>query len=73
MSSEPTHARIVIDAESCVGSGNCTLTAPELFALDEERYVAVARIDELTDSGQIAAAKAAMEGCPAWAIEIRDS
>ena len=38
--------RIVIDRDTCIGSGNCTKMAPEVFDLDED---AIADFRETTE------------------------
>ncbi|GFH34812.1 ferredoxin [Streptomyces pacificus] len=62
-------ARVHLDASKCVTSGQCVLTAPEVFDQREEDGVGMVLTDtpapELLDRVREAAA-----GCPAAAIRL---
>jgi ferredoxin len=57
------------DTDACIGAGNCFVTAPGIFDIDQDGVVVVLRAD-LTDPGDVAAAVAARAGCPAAAIAV---
>lgn len=61
--------QIVIDYDRCVGSSICILTAPGVFALNDDRQSTV------TDAQGEDAEKVlqAAEGCPMLAISVVDS
>ena len=58
--------RIVIDADKCVGSGNCVFWAPNTFDLDDDATSVV--IDPAGDPED--RIRVAAEGCPAAAISV---
>jgi ferredoxin len=61
--------RIEADAGVCIGSGNCVLTAPDLFDQDDDGIVRVLQAEppsELEDDAHEAA-----ERCPSQAISLR--
>jgi ferredoxin len=60
---------VVIDRESCVGSGMCAATAPGTFALDAEGQAVVIA----PDGDPVAAVLDAAEGCPLMAIRVTDA
>lgn len=58
--------RIVIDADKCVGSGNCVFWAPNTFDLDDDaKSVVIDPAGDPEDRIRVAA-----EGCPAAAISV---
>ena len=58
--------RIVIDADKCVGSGNCVFWAPNTFDLDDDaKSVVIDPAGDPEDRIRVAA-----EGCPAAAIVV---
>ena len=62
--------RIKIDKMKCIASGNCRLTAPELFGSDEDGIVELLQPEPpgpLHEAARIAAA-----ACPAAVIIIED-
>ena len=62
--------RVIVDRDACIGSGNCVLTAPDVFDQDEEGTVVL--LDEepsgLDDDVRLAALQ-----CPALAITVEES
>jgi ferredoxin len=57
---------IRIDAERCMGSGNCLFWAPETFDLGDAGY-AVVLAPASTDQERI---RIAAQGCPVGAISV---
>jgi ferredoxin len=66
-----TGMRVHIDRDSCIGSGNCVLTAPEVFDQDEHDGVVRLRTSE-PPAAQHAAVREAADRCPAAVISIAD-
>lgn len=61
--------RITVDRDRCCGSGNCVLTAPEVFDQDDvEGLVLLLRAEPPGEVAERAAR--AVELCPAGAISI---
>ncbi|ALE84614.1 Ferredoxin [Pseudonocardia sp. Ae406_Ps2] len=61
--------KVEVDQHACVGSGQCLLTAPDVF--DQRDSDAV--VELLTDTppdGQEQAVRNAAHGCPAAAITV---
>lgn len=58
------------DRTRCVGSGNCVLTAPEIFDQDDSGLVAIRAASPPAELRK--AARAAAAHCPAAALTIRD-
>ena len=58
--------RIVVDLAKCQGYGNCVLSAPQIFDLDDKGKVVV-----LDPGGfDVASARAAVRACPARALDL---
>ena len=58
--------RIIIDADRCVGAGNCVFWAPHTFDLDDDaKSVVVDPSGDGEDRIRVAA-----DGCPAGAITV---
>ncbi|CAJ61640.1 Ferredoxin [Frankia alni ACN14a] len=57
------------ERDRCIGAGNCVMTAPEVFDQGEDGLVTplVDEVDPL-DSAGVAAARRAVERCPATAL-----
>lgn len=58
--------RVRVDPDLCQGHGNCALSAPELFLLDDEGFAHVA--DDAVPDAAAAAARLGAAGCPERAI-----
>ncbi|MFJ9381822.1 ferredoxin [Streptomyces sp. NPDC101455] len=59
---------IVVDLGKCQGYGNCVLSGPEIFDLDDNGKVVV-----LDPSGfDAATARIAVRSCPAHALELAE-
>ena len=58
---------ITIDRERCMGSGNCSFWAPNVFDLDDEGYAVVVNAEGDGEDKIILAA----QGCPTQAITVR--
>lgn len=63
-------ARIEIDDELCMNSGQCAYMHPELFKI-EGAGVPTVLVAELTDA-QLPAAQEAIDTCPSQAISLAD-
>jgi len=63
---EPVGYRIVIDRETCMGSGVCCVYAPNTFSTDDEALVVI--IDPTGDP--LDRIKAAAQGCPTDSITV---
>lgn len=57
---------ININREICMGSGNCSFWAPDVFDLDDDGVAIVTSIDGSPEEKVILAA----QGCPTQAISI---
>lgn len=62
--------RITVDAERCIGAGQCVMSAPEIFEHDDEGFVAV--VIEHPQASLMAEVKIAAERCPVRAITLHD-
>lgn len=62
---------IEVDQDACVGSGQCVLTAPDVFDQRDEDAI-VELLDAAPAAGQWPAVRNAAAGCPAAAIRVRD-
>jgi ferredoxin len=61
-------ARVTVDPGRCVGSGDCALTAPEAFEVDED--AALARVLPGAEAANPAVLQRAAYGCPTQAIAL---
>lgn len=57
---------IDIDPELCIGAGECVLSAPMAFALDD--HDVVSRVLKSADDEDRTAIRNAVDGCPTGAI-----
>ena len=62
--------RIIADKDRCIGSGQCALTAPDLFDSDDDGLVDV--LDAEPDPSRLAAAREAVALCPSRALRLRE-
>lgn len=63
--------RIEADQELCVGSGQCVLTAPDVFD-QRDSDALVELLDERPPPEQADAVRNAAAGCPAAAITVHE-
>jgi len=61
---------IVLDQEVCAGHGQCGAATPEVFALDDDRYVV--QPIEIPDEKYRAADEDALRRCPEVVIKLID-
>ncbi|MDG9689117.1 ferredoxin [Streptomyces mutabilis] len=61
---------IDIDKDSCIGAGQCALTAPDVFAQDDDGYSTVRPGRE--DGGGSALVREAARACPVGAISVSE-
>ncbi|MFE0809186.1 ferredoxin [Streptomyces sp. NPDC058794] len=61
---------ITIDKDTCIGAGQCALTAPEVFAQDDDGYSTVRPAAE--DGGGSALVREAARACPVGAITVSE-
>lgn len=62
--------RVFADSTRCMGSGYCTLTAPDLFDVDDDGMVLLR--DENPPESMRASVEKAVERCPVQALRISD-
>ncbi|EGD42539.1 hypothetical protein NBCG_03127 [Nocardioidaceae bacterium Broad-1] len=63
--------KLIADLGLCQGHQECLAEAPELFGFDEDSYQVVVRVPE-PSADQLAAARAAVKYCPAFALTLED-
>jgi ferredoxin len=63
--------KVIIDQEKCVGSGQCVLSAAEVFDQREEDGIVIL-LDEAPPQDQADAVREAAAICPALAIQIQE-
>ncbi|MEU3169881.1 ferredoxin [Streptosporangium sp. NPDC006930] len=63
--------RVNVNAQHCVGAGQCVLIAPEVFDQSDEGTVMVL-VETLDDSAQIGAREAVL-ACPSRSISLTES
>jgi ferredoxin len=61
-------SRVTVDPGRCVGSGDCALTAPEAFEVDED--AALARVLPGAEATDPAVLQRAVYVCPTQAIGL---
>lgn len=64
--------RPIVNPDTCIASGNCSLVAPKVFANLEEDDGFVSIIDENPPRSEWAAVRAAVEQCPSATIHIEE-
>lgn len=64
--------RISVDAEQCIGHGQCYVTSPDLYVPDDEGFSADRGRSRDVPSGLESAARAGAQACPAGAIKITE-
>jgi ferredoxin len=63
--------KVIVNRSACVGHARCHHVAPDLFALDDDGYIA-SRSFAVPDSQQ-AAARRGVRACPERALSIAES
>jgi ferredoxin len=63
--------KVIVDQEKCVASGQCVLSAPDVFDQRESDGVVIL-LTETPDAGSDAMVREAAAICPALAIQIVD-
>ncbi|MFD7062006.1 ferredoxin [Streptomyces sp. NPDC059906] len=62
--------RIGIDKDTCIGAGQCALTAPGVFTQDDDGYSTLVPGQE--DGGGSALVREAARACPVRAITVSE-
>ncbi|MFF4951198.1 ferredoxin [Streptomyces chattanoogensis] len=62
--------RIIIDEDMCIGSGQCVLTAPDVFTQDDDGFSQV--LPGREDGAGDPLVREAARACPVQAITIED-
>jgi ferredoxin len=63
--------KVIIDQEKCVASGQCVLSAPDVFDQREDDGIAIL-LDETPPEDQADDVRTAAALCPALAIQIKE-
>ncbi|MBF8184317.1 ferredoxin [Nonomuraea sp. K274] len=63
--------RVILDTQNCQAYGNCMLTAPDVFDLDEEAGTAII-LRERPPAELRAAVEEAVRSCPVQALTLED-
>ncbi|MFP5071135.1 ferredoxin [Pseudonocardia nantongensis] len=63
--------KVEVDQDACVGSGQCLLTAPDVFDQRDEDAI-VELLDPTPPAEQAPAVRNAAAGCPAAAITVHE-
>ncbi|QCB27255.1 ferredoxin [Streptomyces sp. SS52] len=61
---------IHIDEDTCIGAGQCALTAPDVFTQDDDGYSTVRPGKE--DGGGSALVREAARACPVGAVRVTE-
>ncbi|GGM24869.1 MULTISPECIES: ferredoxin [Micromonospora] len=64
-----TTVRLRVDRDVCCGSGNCVLTAPEVFEQDDTDGLVLLRVAEPAPQS-VERVRRAVDLCPAGAIHL---
>lgn len=67
-----TAVEVIVDVDTCVGSGQCVMTAPEVFDQRDEDGTVVL-LDAGPPAGLHDAVRDAVMVCPAAAIRIQEA
>lgn len=63
--------RIIADSTTCVGAGQCVLSAPEIFDQDDDALVVV--LDASPNDSELDLVQDAADRCPSGAITLAES
>jgi ferredoxin len=64
--------RIVADRDVCIGSGNCVLSAPQVFDQDDEEGLVVVLVTPEVDQQDADVVRQAVARCPSGALHLVD-
>ncbi|MBE1876194.1 ferredoxin [Myceligenerans pegani] len=64
--------RVTVNPTTCIASGNCSRTAPRVFANREEDDGYVSVLDENPPESEWAAVREAEDLCPSATIHVED-
>ncbi|MFP5022250.1 ferredoxin [Pseudonocardia phyllosphaerae] len=64
--------KIEVDKDACIGSGQCLLTAPEVFDQRDDDAI-VELLDAEPPESEYPAVRDAARGCPAGAITVHEN
>lgn len=64
--------RVTIDPTTCIASGNCSRTAPRVFANHDEDGGFVSVVDEHPPASEWSSAREAEDLCPSATIRIEN-
>jgi ferredoxin len=63
--------RVIVDTQKCIASGNCVLSAPDVFDQSEEDGIVILLSEHPTPE-QADAARQAARVCPSMAILVEE-
>ena len=64
--------KIAADRDVCIGSGNCVLTAPQVFDQDDDEGLVVVLTTSDVDPADADAIRDAVAHCPSGALRLVD-
>jgi len=64
--------RVTADRDLCIGSGNCVLTAPDVFDQDDDEGLVVVLVTGDVAPADGDAVRAAVARCPSGALRLVD-
>ncbi len=62
--------RVQVDAERCIGAGQCVLIAPEVFDQSDEGTVTV--LTQSPDESILGVVREAVRACPSRSVSLAD-
>jgi ferredoxin len=63
---------VAADRDLCIGSGNCVLTAPQVFDQDDDEGLVVVLITSEVDPADADTIRDAVARCPSGALQFVD-